>query len=489
MGDSSINSVLFRFGPWLLFIAILGFFLFQSWLFPLHDFTNYYFGAKLFALGEFSRFSYFPCFFNDQIAALAYPDLFGNFNPNSPFLLLFYYPFTWLSPEQAKLTFNLLSAALFSFSFYRLCIQLKTPNWAIGMLSLVMIIPIKNNLLFGQTYLLLSSLLIEGYLAHEKGHKKMAAIWWSLAISLKLFPVFIFIYLLAKRDFKTSQYLLIAGLLLGGLTTALVGLDVVWFYIIRVFPLSASGLLSEELVVNYQSWGMWIKYIFIPHEFYNPDPLLAGGAMMVTISNAIFYGVIVMLSYAVCVKFEAKKAFGVLLLGMLMLTPYGNTYSLVLIGLSTVLFIDDEKRVQNILLLFLVGLICTFNYHWLEALSPVFQFPRLWLMLLFFVLAITFLGRLQFTPRIWALGVLFAILKLEYNPPVRENMAVNPTSIICDFERKGNEVYLSGMNRNGETNWTEPLLTTLGELELSDKNRGLGYFTLVNKKPKTNSHD
>ena len=462
-----------------LLVAIIGYFLFKSLSFELHDFTNYYFGAKLFSMGEFGVQSYYPCEFNDQIARLGYSGLFGNFNPNSPFLLLFYYPFLLLSPMPAKLLFNVLSAVVFLFSFYRLNQFLKTPNWVMWVVSLVLIIPVKNNLLFGQTYLLLSSLLMEGYLAHERENKKWAAVWWFLAIALKLFPALLLVYLVAKKDFKTSKYLILACAGLGFATVILVGTDVTWFYLIKVFPLSSSGALSEAFVVNYQSWGMWMKYLFVSDPFYNPIPILPGGGVALTITNSLFYGVIAACLYAVCSQKSDNKAFGILLLAMLLLTPYGSTYSLVLVGFASILLYDSKSQFNSVLVLLLAALICIVNYRWFDGLEPAFQFVRLWCLLLLFGHTVFSEGGFKPNLKIVGFAILVLVLKLEYKPYQNEHYAIAPNALVCGYEREGNLVKLSGMNSHGETTWTEPLNGGGEALKLSEKNRGLGYFTIV----------
>jgi Gpi18-like mannosyltransferase len=56
------------------------------------------------------------------------------------------------------------------------------------------LLPIKNNILFGQTYFLILVLLIEAYILLEKKESFKAGFFISLAICLKVFPIFLIPY-------------------------------------------------------------------------------------------------------------------------------------------------------------------------------------------------------------------------------------------------------------------------------------------------------
>ena len=93
--------------------------------FSIHDFGNYYFGAYFLSIGEFNTEIYFPHIFNQDISQLGYSGLYLNYAPNTPFLSLLFYPFTFFSVGTAKILFNVISVFLFSYSLNKWFIHFK----------------------------------------------------------------------------------------------------------------------------------------------------------------------------------------------------------------------------------------------------------------------------------------------------------------------------------------------------------------------------
>ena len=147
-----------------LFIAfVCSIFIFQATNFVPHDFANYYFGGEFIKLGKFSSSIYFPHIFNQEVASLGHQHLFLSFAPNSPFLAIFFYPFTFFSLSFAKLIFNILSLGLFLYSLRNLVKSYQIKQIFLFLIPFVFFIPLRNNFLFGQVYLILFFLLSEGF--------------------------------------------------------------------------------------------------------------------------------------------------------------------------------------------------------------------------------------------------------------------------------------------------------------------------------------
>ncbi|UPT69307.1 MAG: DUF2029 domain-containing protein [Flavobacterium sp. JAD_PAG50586_2] len=212
-------------------LLLCGFYAYKAVGFEIHDFSNYYFGGTFLADGNFSAAIYFPHKFNQAIASLGYQNIFVSYAPNTPFLALLFVPFSLLSVTIAKLVFNCISIGIFVYSVYRLFNFYKVnPKFAL-LIPVLFLIPIKNNLLFGQVYFLLFFLLAEGWIAYERKHFKSMAFFWSFAILLKVFPVILILPLAFKKDWNALVYLLLSCFLLFGISLFFTGIDIWIFFL------------------------------------------------------------------------------------------------------------------------------------------------------------------------------------------------------------------------------------------------------------------
>ncbi len=216
--------------------------------FPIADFGNYYYGSKLFLDGKFSLTDYQNIHhFNQQIAGYGETNFFENYTPVPPFSLLFYIPFTFISCAKAKILFNILSLILFCFSFLRLTSHLRLNSKHILFIPIIFIYPLYNNLYQGQTFLLIIAFLIESYIADENKKYFSSGFFLALGISLKIFPVFILLYFLLKKSFKTSIYAILLIIMIQLVTLFFVGRPIISNYFINILP----RLMNNDIIGTY----------------------------------------------------------------------------------------------------------------------------------------------------------------------------------------------------------------------------------------------
>lgn len=473
-----------KFKAWLHFAPLLAMgllFIGQSLSFSLHDFTNYYFGAKLWLLGDFAPSTYLPCTFNEQLAQLDFYDYFGNYAPNSPFLLLFFAPFTYLPPLVAKTVFNGIGLLVFAVSFYRLQQAFSIPKSRVLLISLVLVLAIRNNLLFGQAYLVLAALIMEFSINYAKQKFWLSTFWLALASALKLFPALLILLFIVRRDFKPLPRYIFWMLVISLITLWCVGTEVSFFYLTKVLPASLQGRLSEEFVLNYQSVHMWSKALFTALPQYYPAPLLDLGPNASSVFNALFAGSVLCAGIGFTWRSSVAQSIGIWLVIGLLITPYGSSYSLIILGLATALGFQPENRKQFWVAVAILALISVFRYSWLAAFPVYLQFPKLLFIVALFIIFIkdkAFVAK----PIFFAIIGMFISLKVIFtnNSHERKEYAISPQSLVCDYEIEGNTVILKGLNKQGEQQWVE-MLGPCTSIEMSATNRGLGYYTLYCK--------
>jgi len=362
-----------------LFITIIcSIFMISAISFEPHDFANYYFGSTFFREGHLSSDIYFPHIFNLNIAAAGYKNIFVSYAPNTPFLSLFFFPFTYVSLATAKIIFNSISLLLFLFSIRNLFKVYQFRAVYLFVIPIVFLIPIRNSFLFGQVYLLLFFLLSEGFLAYKKEAYMKMSVFWGIAILLKVFPIVLFGFLIFKKNFKALIYLSVVCLILFGMSLLINGIDIWEFYFRSVLPKSGNGEITSEFVQNYQSMFMFLKALFPSNIVLFSMTLFSFKLMLLILSFFVTKN-----------ETSSIKVFSFWILISILLSPYGSTYISVLLIFPFLFFIKDNTfnfgKLAIIILFFLISNIPT---HYFSQFSIPFSFPRLLLLLLLFFLLI-----------------------------------------------------------------------------------------------------
>ncbi len=356
----------------LLFIGLIGlFFCYKSFYFQPHDFANYYFGTHFLSQGDFGEWIYFPHLFNQAIVDLGYDPVFVSYAPNTPFLAQCFLLFSWLDLSTAKLVFNVISLGLFLFSLRKIMAISAINPYYFALIPLVFLLPLRNNFLFGQAYLCLFFLLAEGYLAYRNESFWKMGVFWGLAIGLKVSPIFIVGWLVVQRKWKPLFYLGGIGLLLFAISVLGPGGEHWLFYFQRVLLKSGAGEITTEYLQNYQSFHMLLKGLL-------PDSPRLFAAVLLGYKLSL-------LSLAVLFSLREKnelKLIGIWLLTATLITPYGSTYSLLmLIFVAAYLFtqLGQNNRRYWLAVIFLL-LACNLPVQFFVSLPIPLNFPRFFLL-------------------------------------------------------------------------------------------------------------
>jgi len=312
-------------------VVVLGVFLNRSRSAPWSDYAGYYFGGKELLKGHYAG-AYDMQTLNDEIAVQGYKGVLVSYAPFPPFTSLVFAPFTTLPLESSKWLFNLFSTLLFIVTLWR-CIRYFniTPYIALAV-PVIFFIPLINNLFFGQSYLLLCSLLLEGYLAYRKERPILSSFLWAIAILFKLFPGLIFLFLLLRRKYRSVFYLGIACGILVLPSLAVNGLDAWKFYLSRILPKMNNGELNDPFTFIFQSFYMLVKRAFIQDQLLNPHPLIHSPYLFAG-TMALFKALI--LSACVLLTLRRKEddflPFAVWITASMLISPNGSSYSLILL--------------------------------------------------------------------------------------------------------------------------------------------------------------
>lgn len=382
-----INN-LFAFKNYFILFAIAGILLcLYDQKKPLGDYANYYFGSKFLYEGVPAQDIYDPATFNKIIAEEGVKGVFVNYAPVPPFSLLFFVPFTVFDLELSKLLFNVLSFLIFTISLYRLCslIDIKRPY--LFLIGVIIAIPLQNNILQGQTYLLITASLCEGYIALRKQKEQRASLLFALPIALKIFPAIVLFWLFFTRRKKTLILTILFSTLLFLIVIPFTGVDLLEEYVFSTLPRLSAGEILDPYTINYQSFTVLLRKVFVYDRLLNPAPFL-DAVLLFDLLNTLFSALVLTLNIYLIRKNEENTlfTFGLTLFCGLLISGYGTSYSLILmIFLALALLISEKNPTFKLLYLFLFLGINTIPVNKLYDLPLTLQFMRLALMLALFI--------------------------------------------------------------------------------------------------------
>jgi hypothetical protein len=412
-------------------LLTLAFGLRRSWSAPPSDFAGYYYGSLALIHGHYSE-AYDMTQLNDRIAADGWHNVLVSYAPFPPFTSLVFAPFLIFPMDIAKLVFNSVSITLFLFTLLRLTRYLSTPPWLILALCVIFFIPMINNLAFGQAYLLLFTLLGEGWLAYHKQQRILSSLLWAAAILFKIFPAFLFVFLLLRRRYRDATYLGIACALLLLPSLLINGIAASNFYVFTIIPRMNHGELNDSFTYIFQSAFMLLKRSFRYDQLLNPHPI-TDNPWLFTLSTAIFKSVI--LTPAVLLTTGSNKVkddfspFTVWVAASMLISPNGSSYSLVLLILPLLALAAARPTRKALLAALLLTAACNIPINHLTDLPLLAQFPRLFLLLLFYMLL-----NLP-KPNVRSLAFATALTALFFALDIRGNLPANdPSSYVLTKE-------------------------------------------------------
>jgi hypothetical protein len=493
---------------------------------PLSDWGNYYYGSHFLLEGKFNKDVYEPYKFNIMVRQQGETDIFLNYTPIPPFTALFYIPFQFTSSLNSKIIFCVLSILLFAVAVYRFTRFLGVNSYWVLAVPVILIMPLRGNIFFGQTYLLIIAMLMEGYISYQTDKKLLAGLLWGAAILLKLFPGIILLYLLFKKDYKMLgiTFAIMAGLSV--ITAAGTGFGLNIEYFTHIMPRMLNNEINDTYAPSYQSALVLLNKIFVYDKLLNP-----GGTMNSPVLFKILNTLYSLTVLYICAMFTIKKndgvnkfhdllKFSLWILAGLMVTGYGSGYSLLLlifIAIASVIHFR-EKKLLLIVILGSIFTISAFPVHWFFKYSLFFQFPRLYLFISFFVLTLIAFKIKHSLKYFYIVPILAVIIGYLNAPPLNNNdeyvFDKEEALLIYDYgelngklmikfidqngrnekelehhaalnagsgaEIKNNQLYYKGRQLTfTDDNKLNPQLNNNKEIYyLSDKNRGAGFYTL-----------
>ncbi|HET6990547.1 MAG TPA: glycosyltransferase family 87 protein [Bacteroidia bacterium] len=510
------NQSVFILGFHLLFLLVL---LLWSMHAPIGDWGNYYYGSKAYLRGSGIDI-YDPTHFNAYVASCGEQHFFLSYTQVPPLSLLIYIPFSLLKAGTAKLLFSVLTYLICVFSITRLFRKRQLDlRWSL-LLPLLFFLPFKSNIDLGQSYFLLIAMLVEGWMARENGKWILSAILFALSIHLKLFPAIILIWFLMEKDWKMFGATICAVGLFFVISLMFVNWEIWKFYFVEILPRMAKGEITNTYSTSYQSMQVLLKQLFVPDALQNKNYVL-DEPFFYEKGNRLWLGIVLVI--ATLFSYDKKRnsffRFSIWIFAGLLISGYGSSYGLLQLVFLTIAIISSSRTstARKIILLILIGIVANIPVQWFLNYQAPFSFPRLFFILILLGTIIYFFrpewNRVAMILSVIILISLFTINNLR----VDENnylLKEEPSLLITDFAVEGNTIKYNFRNQDGMNTASIVYHDSIsdfrvlkydphcihfdgGDIEfpgeriaraflingntllyLSDKNRGVGFYTI-----------
>lgn len=347
------------------------------------DFPNYYAAARSTLEGTpLQTFYQYPDF-QREIDRSGIERQLGGYIPQTPLAMLPLIPLAGLRPIDARriwLVVNLGFLCLTLWLFSRMTVFSMARSWLIvfgGYLAL------RQNFWLGQYYVFLLAMLALAAWCLLRCFEHTAAASLAAAFALKLYGAPFFLFLFAKRRFRTIV-LSIAGLLFfAALAVAIFGWHATAFYVTQVLPRSLEGQTLNPYQPGNNTFITLFRTLLVREPSLNPHPLFDSPAAFAFFHCAFTLSVLLLPALAAwsCPGPVTKTDLAWWSITLLLVSPNTASYTFVLLALPAVLLLDQWplRRWPYVVPCFLLALP-------LHASMSSF-FPRAWLLLFLFIAA------------------------------------------------------------------------------------------------------
>jgi len=272
---------------------------------------------------------------------------------------------------------------------------------------------------------------------------------------LKVFPVLFLLHFLFKKELKPFLYTcLFSGLLL--LISMAVSGSTVWlFYFETVLPKASNGEIATAFVDNYQSVFMFFKRIFIFDAVENPGAIIDFPVLFLAVLLTFKIGILAVGFYISRKVSDGFWVFSYWILAMLLLSPYGSSYTLLLLLFPYLAISKSKLDVKEKVFFGIVMLLINMLPLSIFRLS-VFPFSYIRLIffgLLFLVFILVFYKKVEWQ-NVAKVSVIVIILTLLFqsNPTEKSAYLLDKDSpiLIYDYQINGEELTYYYWNEKGK---------------------------------------
>jgi hypothetical protein len=346
------------------------------------DFPNYYAAARSTIDGAPLESFYSYPDFQREISRAGIDRQLGGYIPQTPLAVLPLIPLASLRPIDAKRVWLILNLGLLILTLWLFS---RMTTFSVAQIWLIVFggyLALRQNFWLGQYYVFLLTILTIAAWCLLRSLKRPAAATLAIAFALKLYGAPFFLFLAAKRHYRTIIPLIAALLFFAALQVAIFGWHGTVFYVTQVLPRSLEGQTLNPYQPANNTFVTLFRTLLVREPSLNPHPLFDSPAAFAFLQCA--FTLSVLLIPALCAWSRpgpvTKTELAWWSITLLLVSPNTASYTFVLLALPAVLLLDawPLRRWPYILSpCFLLALPLR------ASVSPFF--PRAWLLLFLFV--------------------------------------------------------------------------------------------------------
>lgn len=271
---------------------------------------------------------------------------FDPYNTHPPTANLFALPFGGMSYRNAHLAWNVASLILLGISLIWIARERRVSIDGRVLLAAATLLlasdPLKQSLIQGQPNLLLGFLIVAAWRADRRGKSWLSGACLAVAAAIKLYPAYLFLYALARRDWKAITGGAVVGIAITIVTMGVFGVDAYRDYVQTVLP---------ELRNVTNNWGnssllaFWERLLGDPVETVSPvttSPL--------AMKTCVWTSWLAVTAFAAWRALQAESrsdkdaAFSVVVLAMLLMSPTTWHHYFVLASIPVCIALQISRR-------------------------------------------------------------------------------------------------------------------------------------------------
>jgi Glycosyltransferase family 87/WD40-like Beta Propeller Repeat len=261
---------------WVLLAGLLATFvghsLLPAWRSLNSEFPNYYLAASLYRERIPLDRIYEWTWFQRQNDHLGVRQGLVSFAPNPPPLILSLVPFTSLKPLAAKRVWLVLNLIVLVASLGMLH-SVTSLTWRrLGLISLLCIVPLHIDFLFGRHYVLILMLICGAYYASSRDRQRTSGALLGAAAAMKLFPALFVLLFIWRRSWRAVVGMVLSATAITTLSLGMFGAEVHRVFLHEVLSQASRGDWLGPYALSQNSFITLWSHLFLIEPELNPHP-------------------------------------------------------------------------------------------------------------------------------------------------------------------------------------------------------------------------
>ena len=261
---------------WVLLASLLATFaghsLLPAWRNLNSEFPNYYLAAALHRERIPLDRIYEWTWFQRQNDHLGVRHGLVSFAPNPPTLILSLVPFTTLKPLVAKRVWLVLNLFFLVASLWMLR-SVTSLTWRrLGLISLLCVLPLHIDFLFGRHYVLILMLICGAYYASSLDRERTSGAMLGTAAAMKLFPALFVILFIWRRNWRAVIGMVLSATAITTLSFLMFGVEVHRVFLNEVLSQASRGDWLGPYALSQNSFITLWSHLFLIEPELNPHP-------------------------------------------------------------------------------------------------------------------------------------------------------------------------------------------------------------------------